>query len=433
MDPETRLLLAIYGGKMRNPLRSDYPDGDSLCEVLYAAFIRIFREALGRDPSRYEFASLHYDSMIVEHIGPYLEERGIPHIVLAFDKDNLVPMPHRVSLILEGSGLRRIGTYGIFHIRPGTEEEILYFNYGPFERHNRRVALAAYKRQAHLDAFVADLRQYAIERRKSCRTILDYAGEAAPMEATRWDDVILPPDLYRSIRTSIESFLNGRAIYERAGLPYKRGILLAGNPGNGKTILSKAIAWESGLPFILFPLTTAMTEDELDDAFDLARDLAPAIICFEDLDSIKKTHITLSYFLNKLDGFGTLDGILILATTNKPEEIDAALSNRPSRFDSVFRIPNPDADCRRRAIHHHFGESLGEEVVEKAVQRTRDFTMAYMKEVYLLSVMNAITHAREVPTEEDVDTALETLTKQILSANKPIEEREYEKMGFSLD
>src|SRR5208283_4599961 len=210
------------------------------------------------------------------------------------------------------------------------------------------------------------------------------------MVSVRWEDIILPESMYQKIRLTIETFLKSRNIYERLSVPYKRGILFAGSPGNGKTLLCRAIAWQCNLPFIIFPLIEDSSDHDLDRAFELAHDLAPAILCFEDLDSINKTHVTLSYFLNKIDGFEALDGIMLIATTNRPEDIDSALSNRPSRFDSVFRINNPDEDCRYRMLKKYFNDTIDDGVLMDLVARTQGFSMAYLKELYLLSAMIAV-------------------------------------------
>ena len=251
-----------------------------------------------------------------------------------------------------------------------------------------------------------------------------------PVQTNPTTSVILPENLHRKIRISVESFLNGRHIYERLSIPYKRGILFAGAPGNGKTMLCKAIAWESNLPFIIFQIRHGESEFGLDDAFTLANEMSPSILCLEDIDFLKKTSISMSYFLNKIDGFETLNGVLILATTNKPEEIDVALSNRPSRFDSVFRISNPDEQCRFRMLKRYFQNTFDDNTLEDIVSKTKEFTMAYLKELYLLSAMISVNRRADIISIDDVNEALEILKKQILTGNKPLDdEREF--VGFN--
>lgn len=290
--------------------------------------------------------------------------------------------------------------------------------------------MAAYRNVDHINRLIADVKAGYKEEVIREKLIIETNGDTVPMEPVRWEDVVLPKSLYDNLRVSVESFFKGKGVYDRLGIPYKRGILLAGSPGNGKTFVCKAIARESDLPFIVMPITQGATDNDLDQALDLARDLAPAIVCFEDIDSISKTHISKSYFLNRLDGFEALEGVLILGTTNKPEEIDAALGNRPSRFDSVFRIPNPDEECRARILRRFFKESADDDLLAWMVGETRGFTVAYLKELFLLSAMRSLGRGVEKPDREDIVAALETLRSQMQNSAKPLDDEETEKIGF---
>jgi hypothetical protein len=426
---ELRILNLIFGGDMSRKLTLEFLDHDSVYEIIYGHFIELLKRLFRKDPNSYTFASIHYDDVVAQYLEQYLKEHRIPYILKGFDKERRIEVPHRYSCVIDRYELENVYSFGIFNIYPETDEEIFYYAYGPFGRINRRVTFVACRRLETLNNLLDGIKKYYVYRVRSGGLLLNADREETVTEEVHWDDVILPEELYKSIRISIESFLKGKHIYQRLSIPYKRGILFAGNPGNGKTLLCKAIAWESKLPFILFPLNESVSDFELDNAFDLALDLSPSIICFEDLDSIRRTHITLSYFLNKIDGFETLNGVLILATTNKPEDIDAALSNRPSRFDSVFRIPNPDEECRYRMIKRYFKDSIDDELANDLVLKTKGFSMAYLKELYLLSIMTAINRGTDIVNEDDVNSALKVIHRQILTGNKPLE-REAVEVGF---
>ena len=198
----------------------------------------------------------------------------------------------------------------------------------------------------------------------------------------------MPVALKKDIRSSIESFFDGEAMYRKLAIPYKRGLLFSGPPGNGKTMLLKVIAasypqWK----FIYFKDDPHKDNDDIDDVFDLAKDMGQSIICFEDLDTLFRRSITLSHFLNKIDGFEDQHGMMIVATTNHPEDIDPALTSRPSRFDRVYTIGNPDYDCRRALLGRYFEKCCSVEYLETIANSTDSFSMAYLRELYISSSM----------------------------------------------
>jgi len=403
---------------------------DSIYEALYGDFIEMLRMCFNREIEEYQFVNLYHDDEVAGTITEYLSAKNIPHTFHSYDLERKELLPPRYAGYVTGDGVNLTFPFGIFHINPDTEDEIFYYYFGPMDRMGRRAVFVAYRKEESLNRLIRGIREFRMERIKNNRLMI-FDGEEIPLEEVCYEDVILPDDLYRGIRLSIESFLKGKEMYRRLNLPYRRGILLAGEPGNGKTLLCKAIAWESGLPFIVCSMQHTLTDLDIDEAFEKARAMSPAIICFEDLDSLKRTSVALSYFLNKIDGMDSVEGVLILATTNRPEEIDVALSNRPSRFDSVFRIPRPDGDCRYRMLKRYFRDTVGEEVLKRTVKATSGFSMAYLKELYLLSVMYAINRGRETPTEEEINGAVEVLKRQMVYARKPVEEDR--SIGFDID
>jgi len=162
-----------------------------------------------------------------------------------------------------------------------------------------------------------------------------------------WDDLILPDQLKTEIKTNVERFFTDQGrVYTRLGIPYKRGFLFVGEPGSGKSLCGRIIAATMHVNFI-YVLSLAgsnqTASEGIEEVFEKAREIAPCVILFEDLDT-QINNDTRTVFLNALDGFKANDGVLTIGTTNHPQNIDIALTNRPSRFDRKFIFPNPTPD-----------------------------------------------------------------------------------------
>jgi hypothetical protein len=184
-------------------------------------------------------------------------------------------------------------------------------------------------------------------------------------EGLDWGDVVLPADQRNEIRQQVDSFFDAGGLYRRLGIPYRRGLLFTGPPGNGKTSALRIIASRRSEPFVWMTGSSGPDDDRLDRAIDRAVVLAPAILCLEDVDSLLKEG-AVSQFLNRIDGLAPLEGVLILATTNHPEDLDEAITNRPSRFDRVFVFDNPAAPERRAYLRRTFGAAFDERLVAKS-------------------------------------------------------------------
>lgn len=249
----------------------------------------------------------------------------------------------------------------------------------------------------------------------------------ATIRSANFDTLVLPEPLVTEIRSDVARFFGARAVYERYGIVWKRGVLLVGAPGNGKTHTVKALINESGLSCIYvrsFRSCPSCTEENMHEVFQRARRAAPCIVVLEDLDSLVDAK-SRSFFLNELDGFAANNGVLVLATSNYPERIDPALIDRPGRFDRRYEIGAP-ADAERRVAVDRWNAALEPEMrataggVDATVQTTDGFSFTYLKDLLVTATTEWASAAMEGATSKSMDAILarraQRLCEQIRTA-----------------
>ncbi|NOU71702.1 AAA family ATPase [Paenibacillus sp. LMG 31458] len=190
-------------------------------------------------------------------------------------------------------------------------------------------------------------------------------------------------DIYRSID---QFFAEDRAFFKEYELPYKRGILLYGKPGNGKTTLVKSIAGSVKAPVAYWQITENTGSESIQEVFQAAAKMAPMILVIEDIDAMPQR--ARSYFLNILDGATSKEGIFLIGTTNYPEQIDPALMNRAGRFDRAYEIKLPDLELRQIYLEQKgIGKLLSEELIRVTAKQTEGFTFAQLNELYVSAAL----------------------------------------------
>ena len=186
---------------------------------------------------------------------------------------------------------------------------------------------------------------------------------------TRFDDVAGVPEAAEELKEVI-TFLKEPKKYTDLGAKVPKGVLLVGPPGTGKTLLAKAIAGESGVPFVsiaaseFVELFVGVGASRVRDLFSQAKEKSPSIIFIDEIDSIGRQRgsgigggndereQTLNQLLTELDGFADNSGIIVIAATNRPDILDAALL-RPGRFDRKIEVMLPDLDGRKKILSVH--------------------------------------------------------------------------------
>lgn len=215
---------------------------------------------------------------------------------------------------------------------------------------------------------------------------------------TAWADVLLPEAARRAIEANCIGLLRHSALYRANGLPAKRGIILHGPPGTGKTMIGRALAQLIPATFIF--CTPGMLEDAEDvrRVFEWGRRFAPSVLFFEDFDLIASERSSgrremVGEFLNSLDGIEGSDGVIAIATTNDLRAIEPALKNRPNRFDVILEIPPLDRDLRCRFLLRWLRDRESCVNVEALASKTEGFTGAQLQELCRQATLVAIEQA----------------------------------------
>ena len=165
------------------------------------------------------------------------------------------------------------------------------------------------------------------------------------------------------------------------------------------------------------------------EAFSYAEEQSPSLLYFEDLDSLFEKGVDISSFLNLMDGISAKNGLLIIATANEVKKLKANITDRPSRFDRKFEIPLPNHEMAYIYLKKWFGNLVSVKKIRELSKYAEkyEFSYAYLKELYISAMFEALAHNRKIPTEKDVQNALNRLVKDknILNSGSTINTDKY--------
>jgi transitional endoplasmic reticulum ATPase len=231
------------------------------------------------------------------------------------------------------------------------------------------------------------------------------------VQGCSWDEVILDSEMKASLIEDVYGFFSNQPLYKMLSVPWKRGVIMHGVPGNGKTVSIKALinalsSRPDPIPSLYVKSFDSCqgSKNVIRAIFSHARTMAPCLLIFEDLDSLV-TNETRSYFLNEVDGLEANDGILMIGSTNHLDALDPAISKRPSRFDRKYHFQLPGeqeriAYCQfwRRKLADSDMVDFQEDLCPIIAKVTEGFSFAYLKELFVWALL---TVARGGSVEEE--------------------------------
>ena len=269
------------------------------------------------------------------------------------------------------------------------------------------------------------------------------------VQSANWNDVVLDKDIKDALIKDVESFFDCQADYKRFAVPWKRGIIFHGTPGNGKTISIKALMnslsrREGDAVPSLYVKSLAGCNNAyyaIRQIFVTARHYSPCLLIFEDLDSLISDSVK-SFFLNEVDGLEDNDGLMMIGSTNYLERLDAGISRRPGRFDRKYHFALPAASERakyadywRQKLQAHDNDlDFPEALNDKIAGITEDFSFAYIKEAFVTSLLTIVGAQKKVgnpvdektvegPVADDMDHVLlwRVMKKQVATLREEME------------
>jgi len=258
-----------------------------------------------------------------------------------------------------------------------------------------------------------------------------------------WDRLVLSPEVLHKVRDDFEAFLSRRRWFIEQRLAYKRGYLLCGPPGNGKTSIIKIMAAHPDIrSFSLDFSNENLSNQTLTQLFDVATRNEPSLVIFEDLDRLygpsasredeNRTRITLQHLFNVMDGVGEREGVIVVATANDVSVLDPALSQRPGRFDRVVDVGPPNMAMRLDYLKRlKVAPELSETELALLAEASDGFSFAHLAAMHFVASQAAFGRPDGQDRVEYAD--LDNATRQVRTDMEQVKRAGHHNAGFRID
>jgi len=275
------------------------------------------------------------------------------------------------------------------------------------------------KKRKEMEEFIADVLAIADKENFYRGKKIEFSGRIRFLDVKdrSWEGIVLDAETKADIKANTVDFLRRSDEWSKYGISLKRGILLAGEPGTGKTIICKALMGEAdGITCITTNGYALDDDDYVTELYELAQDLSPSIVFIEDIDLIGQNRMEFGYqrgpallsLLSVMDGVEEQRDVVTVATTNCLETLDKALRERPSRFDRVIRLTRPSLDERRELVRRLCQKIPLDEVTQEYIAaRAGNCTPAQLQEiVYSLVIQHPSQQPELAVSKANIDRAI---------------------------
>lgn len=273
-------------------------------------------------------------------------------------------------------------------------------------------------------------------------------------EGIKFSDVAGEDEAKESLSEIVE-YLHDPSKYRNIGATMPKGILLVGPPGTGKTMLAKAVAGESNVPFFsmsgseFVEMFVGMGASKVRDLFKQAKEKAPCIVFIDEIDAIgqkrdgrlvgnDEREQTLNQLLTEMDGFEDNTGVIILAATNRPESLDPALT-RPGRFDRRVPVELPDLKGREDILKVHAKKVKTDRDIDygKVARMASGASGAELANIVNEAALRAVRNGRDCVTQSDLEESIEVVIAGYQKKNAILTDEEkrivaYHEIGHAL-
>ena len=250
-----------------------------------------------------------------------------------------------------------------------------------------------------------------------------------------WDDLILSDKIKTEIQMNLKNLIEYRDIYRKNGLQVKRGLILAGEPGTGKTVLAKILCTQIDWTFVWVTSKNLENAKRVAQIVELCRDLSPAILFLEDIDLFggsresNNNPMLLGELLNQLDGIEENTDIIVIGSTNNKDVLEKALVSRPGRFDKVIDFPLPEYEERLKMLKVFSNGLIDDKLpyLEKIAKEYTKKTGAQIRELVNMAIIFAVDEK-----SYDEDKKLIITEKHFTKAMKAVAGKDFKQVtGFT--
>ena len=402
LDQEQQSMQSYIGCNLEQK-RKDYGSRS------YIGWAHAIDVVIERDWNISRVTNFHHGT--VEKPPTYLEEK-----VMISGRMETVKIPHQATVFMEEKN--------------GGEDPhrmcIRYMSYDTYEVD----VLFAFQTGFDFAAFWQEVEEEYYQRGiyKGAKISADFRFLELP--ELNFNDVVLTEDQKLFLNRNILKYVENLHVYRKNGLPSSRGILLTGPPGTGKTLTCNVIIQDLDITVIYVSRNAINDTGQISELYDLARKLAPALVIIEDIDTLggidreEVDHPLLGEFLNCLAGVEENHGVITLATTNYPQNLDWALTDRPGRFDVRIDFGYPNEKVREKILLKYLDPLQTKGIkVKDIAKKTEGFSGAYLREIVQQAFISAFEGHnydadKVVVTHSNLLDSLKEMEKQKATVNK---------------